>query len=215
VATITTRKRNKLPAKDFAGPDRSYPVNDRGHAANAKARASQAVKAGRISRSEEAKIDQKANRVLERGKNHESHERPDHPEKARHGMEITIMLHPKTTGGKERASKAKEENSLPVPRREREHAGSKGYNERERGEKKMAGERRAEAKRVTPERMKEPKREAKAHERAGEKKHMAHERTVKSHEREGEHRAMEEKAEKKHGGAKVVHHHHHHHHGAK
>jgi hypothetical protein len=30
-----------LPAKSFAGPDRSYPINDMSHARNALARASQ------------------------------------------------------------------------------------------------------------------------------------------------------------------------------
>jgi hypothetical protein len=43
---------------------RSYPIPDESHAADAKARAAQAVKSGRISKSEEAKIDEKANKVL-------------------------------------------------------------------------------------------------------------------------------------------------------
>lgn len=64
MAKLTTKARNKLPAKAFAGPDRSYPVPDKSHARNAKARASQAVNAGRMSKSTEAKIDAKANRVL-------------------------------------------------------------------------------------------------------------------------------------------------------
>lgn len=64
MAKLTTKARKKLPAKDFAGAGRSYPVNDRAHAANAKARASQAVNAGRMSSSTEAKIDRKANAVL-------------------------------------------------------------------------------------------------------------------------------------------------------
>lgn len=64
MAKLSTKQRKSLPSKDFAGPDRSYPVSDKSHAANAKARASQAVNAGRMSRSTEAKIDTKANRVL-------------------------------------------------------------------------------------------------------------------------------------------------------
>ena len=68
MAKLTTKKRNSLPAKDFAGPDRSYPVNDRAHAANAKARASQMEKAGKLSPSAKAKIDAKADRVLKKGK---------------------------------------------------------------------------------------------------------------------------------------------------
>ena len=61
---LTSKARNKLPSSDFAGADRSYPVPDKSHAANAKARATQAVKTGRMSKSTEKKIDAKANRVL-------------------------------------------------------------------------------------------------------------------------------------------------------
>ena len=68
MAKLTTKGRDKLPASKFAGPDRSYPVPDKPHARNAKARASQAANAGRMSRGEERKIDAKADRVL-KGKN--------------------------------------------------------------------------------------------------------------------------------------------------
>lgn len=64
VSKLTSKDRNSLPAGKFAGPDRSYPVPDKSHAANAKARASQAENAGRMSASEKAKIDAKADRVL-------------------------------------------------------------------------------------------------------------------------------------------------------
>lgn len=37
---LDAQKRNALPKKDFAGPDRSYPINDASHARNALARAS-------------------------------------------------------------------------------------------------------------------------------------------------------------------------------
>lgn len=40
MAKLKAATRNKLPAKDFAGPDRSYPINDMSHARNALARAS-------------------------------------------------------------------------------------------------------------------------------------------------------------------------------
>jgi len=43
---------------------RAYPVEDKPHARNAKARASQAVKAGRMSKGEAARIDRKADTVL-------------------------------------------------------------------------------------------------------------------------------------------------------
>jgi hypothetical protein len=64
---LSTSERNKLSASTFAGPDRSYPVPDKSHAANAKARASQAVNAGRMSKGQEGKIDAKANKVLAKG----------------------------------------------------------------------------------------------------------------------------------------------------
>jgi hypothetical protein len=64
MAKLTSGRRNALPASSFAGPDRSYPIPDASHAANAKARASQAVKAGRMSSSTKAKIDARANKKL-------------------------------------------------------------------------------------------------------------------------------------------------------
>ena len=64
MAKLTTKARKALPAAKFAGPGRSYPVPDKSHAANAKARATQAVKAGRMSPVAAKKIDAKANRVL-------------------------------------------------------------------------------------------------------------------------------------------------------
>lgn len=64
MAKLTAAKRKKLPASSFAGPNKAYPVPDKSHAANAKARASQAVKAGRMSKGQEAKIDARANKVL-------------------------------------------------------------------------------------------------------------------------------------------------------
>ena len=64
MSKLTSKGRNSLPNSKFAGPDRSYPVNDKSHAANAKARASQAVNAGRMSESQKEKIDAKANKVL-------------------------------------------------------------------------------------------------------------------------------------------------------
>lgn len=64
MAKLTSKQRKALPASAFAGPGRSYPVNDRSHAANAKARASQMAKAGKLSPSAKARIDARANRVL-------------------------------------------------------------------------------------------------------------------------------------------------------
>jgi hypothetical protein len=68
MAELKAKTRNTLPISDFAEPEkRAYPIEDKAHAGNAKARASQAVKAGRMSRAEEARIDKKADKVLKKG----------------------------------------------------------------------------------------------------------------------------------------------------
>jgi hypothetical protein len=59
MAKLTSAARKKLPKSDFAGPGRSYPVEDKAHARNAKARAAQFA-----SPSLKAKVDAKANKVL-------------------------------------------------------------------------------------------------------------------------------------------------------
>lgn len=62
---ITTKQRKALPSSEFALPEsRKYPVDTRGRAANAKARASQMEKKGKISESTKEKIFAKANKVL-------------------------------------------------------------------------------------------------------------------------------------------------------
>jgi len=65
MSTLTTKARKAIPKSEFGLPGkRAYPMPDKSHAANAKARATQAVKAGRMSESTKAKIDAKANKVL-------------------------------------------------------------------------------------------------------------------------------------------------------
>jgi hypothetical protein len=67
MAELNADARKKLPKKDFAEPEkRAYPVEDKPHARNAKARAAQQVKAGRMSKAEEARIDKKADAVLKK-----------------------------------------------------------------------------------------------------------------------------------------------------
>ena len=41
MAKLNTADRAALPSKDFAGPDRSYPINDASHGRNALARVEQ------------------------------------------------------------------------------------------------------------------------------------------------------------------------------
>lgn len=67
MAKLDTKERKALPASKFAGPGRSFPVPDKAHAANAKARASQAVNSGAMPASEKKSIDTKANKVLGKG----------------------------------------------------------------------------------------------------------------------------------------------------
>lgn len=65
MAVLRASKRNKLSSNEFGLPGtRKYPVNDRVHAANAKARATQMVKKGKLSASSAEKIKAKANKVL-------------------------------------------------------------------------------------------------------------------------------------------------------
>lgn len=64
MAKLSSAARNKLPNSVFAGPDRSYPVPDKNHAANAKARAQQQYNRGHISLSLLHHIDARANKVL-------------------------------------------------------------------------------------------------------------------------------------------------------
>jgi hypothetical protein len=64
MAKLTAAQRNALPNSAFAGPDRSYPVNDASHARNAKARASEMANKGRLSKSTEKRIDKMADKKL-------------------------------------------------------------------------------------------------------------------------------------------------------
>jgi hypothetical protein len=65
MAVLKTKGRNALADAAFGLPgERKYPMPDKSHAANAKARATQMVKAGKLSAASAAKIRAKANRKL-------------------------------------------------------------------------------------------------------------------------------------------------------
>ena len=67
MAELNTETRKKIPAEKFAEPEkRAYPIEDKPHARNAKARASQAQHAGRMFKAEEGRIDAKADALLNR-----------------------------------------------------------------------------------------------------------------------------------------------------
>jgi hypothetical protein len=65
---LSAADRAALPGSTFGLPgSRKYPMPDRSHAANAKARATQQVRAGNLSPGAKAQIDAKANRILGKG----------------------------------------------------------------------------------------------------------------------------------------------------
>ncbi|MEB2740716.1 hypothetical protein [Citrobacter portucalensis] len=69
MAKLTAAKRKKMPKSEFGMPGtRSYPIPDKAHAANAKARATQMENEGKLSPSAKAKIDAKSNKVLKKPK---------------------------------------------------------------------------------------------------------------------------------------------------
>ena len=67
MAKLSSGARKSLPKSDFGLPgSRKYPMPDKSHAANAKARATQQVKKGNLSPSAAKRIDAKANRILKK-----------------------------------------------------------------------------------------------------------------------------------------------------
>lgn len=67
MATLSAKKRDSLKPSQFGLPDeRKYPMPDKSHARNAKARASQQEEAGNLSATDKKKIDTKADRILDK-----------------------------------------------------------------------------------------------------------------------------------------------------
>ena len=65
MSELTSAHRNKLKSSEFGLPsERKYPMPDRAHAANAKARATQMHDKGLLCLSAEKLIDAKANQIL-------------------------------------------------------------------------------------------------------------------------------------------------------
>jgi hypothetical protein len=87
MAKLKTSVRNKLPKSDFGLPgERKYPMPDRSHAINAKARATQMVKKGKLSASSAHKIKEKADGLLAKMHHVEKKHLKEH-HKARHHLE--------------------------------------------------------------------------------------------------------------------------------
>jgi hypothetical protein len=69
MAKLSTKSRNKLPKSDFGLPgEKKYPMPNKAHASNAKARATQMENKGKLSESSKEHIFAKANRILDSGK---------------------------------------------------------------------------------------------------------------------------------------------------
>jgi hypothetical protein len=67
VAKLSEKQRDKMPDSKFGLPEEhKYPMPDESHARNAKARAAQQRKKGNLTAAEEAKIDRKADRILDK-----------------------------------------------------------------------------------------------------------------------------------------------------
>lgn len=67
MAKLSARARKKIPKSEFGMPgSKKYPMPDKSHAANAKARATQMVAKGKLGAGTAAKIKAKANRILKR-----------------------------------------------------------------------------------------------------------------------------------------------------
>ena len=67
MAKLSTDKRNLLSKSEFGLPgERKYPMPDKAHARDAKARASAQEHKGNLSASQKEKIDRKADRILDK-----------------------------------------------------------------------------------------------------------------------------------------------------
>jgi hypothetical protein len=76
MAELSEAKRARMPAKDFGLPEKArtteakkdtgnYPMPDKAHARNAKARAAQQYKKGNLTKDELDRIDRKADKKLD------------------------------------------------------------------------------------------------------------------------------------------------------
>jgi hypothetical protein len=76
VGDLTSKKRENIPTKEFGLPEKArtkaakresgnYPMPDKAHARNAKARAAQQRKAGNLTKNEQERIERKADKILD------------------------------------------------------------------------------------------------------------------------------------------------------
>ena len=77
MAVLSAADRRGMPGKDFAGPGKSFPVNDANHARLAISGATRSEHAGNISPEEEARIKAKAREKLgDKGGSKDDPQRP-------------------------------------------------------------------------------------------------------------------------------------------
>jgi hypothetical protein len=66
MSKLTSAARNKIPTKKFGDPqDRKYPIENRSHAIDAKARAKEMLDAGRLTQAKYNEIISRADRGLD------------------------------------------------------------------------------------------------------------------------------------------------------
>jgi len=69
MSKLSTKQRKVIPSNEFGLPEeKKYPMPDRRHAANAKARAAEMENAGKLSEANKEKIDTKADDILAKTK---------------------------------------------------------------------------------------------------------------------------------------------------
>ena len=66
MSKLTAGKRRGMPKSQFAGPGKSFPVNDKTHQRSAISGATRSYNAGNISKSQENRIKSKARGLLDR-----------------------------------------------------------------------------------------------------------------------------------------------------
>lgn len=67
MAKLSAKQRKKIPGKEFAGPGRSYPIEDKDHAVAALRLVGRGLAAGNISAEQAAKIRARAHAKLKEG----------------------------------------------------------------------------------------------------------------------------------------------------
>lgn len=68
MSKLSAKQRKAMPKADFAGPGRSFPIEDAGHARAAISGSSRSANAGNISKATAASVKARARTKLKKGK---------------------------------------------------------------------------------------------------------------------------------------------------